>query len=44
MVLKYLFKISPPTAKLDINKVVKLGFWDYWWSCCEGLRSEREMD
>ena len=25
MTLKYLFKVSPPSAKLDINNVVKLG-------------------
>ena len=25
MTLKYLFKVSPPSAKLDINDVVKLG-------------------
>ena len=25
LTLKYLFKVSPPNAKLDINDVVKLG-------------------
>ena len=45
MILKYLFKMSPPSAKLDINAMqvsLVLGF--VRWSAREELCSTKEKD
>ena len=37
MILKYLFKVSPPSAKLNINDAGKLGLRHSQWSRCKVL-------